>query len=70
MDWLGASLIAASIFYTGRNNRWGWVLGGLGGLCFSWIAIEKEVFGLLAFEVLNLTLCAINFVKWSKKNIN
>lgn len=67
MDWLGALLITLSILITGRKNRWGWVLGALGGLCFSWAAIDKQLYGLLTFEVINLILCTRNFIQWSKK---
>jgi nicotinamide riboside transporter PnuC len=65
MDWIAAAFVIFSVYLTGRKNRWGWVVAGIGAILFMIVAFQKEVYGMIALDVVLIIMNIINFIKWS-----
>jgi nicotinamide riboside transporter PnuC len=67
MDWIAALLVIWSIYLCGNKNKWGWVVAGAGAILFMVVAVQKEVYGMIALDVVLLCMYVHNFRKWTKE---
>jgi nicotinamide riboside transporter PnuC len=68
MDWLGALLIIISVYLTGKKNKWGWVVAGVGAIVFIVIALNKHIYGMIALDCVLIMMYIRSFIKWNKSD--
>ncbi len=68
MDWLAAALELLAIWIVGNKNRWGWLLGCAGCLCWMVVSYRTGVHGLLLVAIPAFLTDIRNFVKWSRES--
>lgn len=68
MDYLAGLILIVGMFLTGYKIKWAWIIQLVGQLIWTYIALQKEIYGLLVVTTFAIIICIHNFIKWSKED--
>lgn len=68
MSWLISILGISAKIMTAHRIRANWVVSFVCNGLFSWLAVEKELYGLLPLSAFQAVLCIYGWRKWGKED--
>jgi nicotinamide riboside transporter PnuC len=66
IDWIAAGFELSGAYLVGHKRRVAFPLFIIGNIFWVWVAVEKELWGLLALMVAFMVVNIRNWIKWGK----